>query len=728
VTGLTPTNPPSLLSPDKKNLPHVAIIYVHGMGSQRRNEETSRLIDALDYYLVSRSLDKNGGNWRNPKEGLQYQKIEMQELTSKTYIRPLSATYHKRGCENCYPEDLLKLTFIEGYWAPEMAGVVGTGQVLTWLVRQSLIPFFNLLTGWDKLARIRQNALIGFLHEKFHKLALKPSRSWTYKSINEKIERPKFETLMKLYLYFNRVDLTRHSPSFLRRFNEFLRTETLNAPGLLDPEARVNPEHVRTELDTEPHRFLNWLPAYIKRIIKFSWSVVAKQNHPDGSFESPTQERKGLLQLLNRWSWEFVLNQWTVQAFIFAIWCTTAALLLTILWLTQNVLLALMKLQTHDFKMPIRLGTEIDPTITYILFCLMLAVLIYFRHKIPEFITNFLGDVMQWTTYNESERFNRNRTRVLERFKEILSSALNDKGDQRQTSAYTDEFEAEPFQTRIKSPKFDRVVIIAHSLGSAIVLDSLVSIFNEIESKVGPFKDRKNDLNRITHLFTMGSPIDKIFYFFESRPSAFAHHNYFIEQNRGDLKKWRKDGYYKNLNWINYYDRSDLIAGPIYSLNTISDKVVPDGMPPEHIWNVPINHFTTGSLTKSHGTYFENTDVIASIWQAISEDHSQQKQAQSSEELKNRFVAEHYPKIAQRMPWWIGAQVLVCMLFLPIVMILGLFRQVSAEVFFTSSLVMLGWFLWTCWLTDWCVPDEFRLFSRRKDHSALFKGTFPHRK
>ena len=42
-----------------KRDPHVAVIYVHGMGEQRRLEETARLVDALDIYLNERRKDEN---------------------------------------------------------------------------------------------------------------------------------------------------------------------------------------------------------------------------------------------------------------------------------------------------------------------------------------------------------------------------------------------------------------------------------------------------------------------------------------------------------------------------------------------------------------------------------------------------------------------------------------------------------------------------------------------
>jgi hypothetical protein len=714
---------PTTSEPEKpKRPPNVAIIYVHGMGSQRRNEETSRLIDALDYYLVARSRVPDSG----PTEGLKYDANTIRKLTETTYIRPLKATYLVRE------EAKMHLTFVEAYWAPEMSGVVTPGQVIKWMIRMTLIPISNLKVGWDKLARIRQNALITLLHKKFHEesMRLGRPRSKPYMEINRDIGRSEYGTLMRLYLYFNRADLTRDSPSFLRRFNEFIRTtnfENLH----LDPEIPVQPIHVRTQADIGPNRFPWWLLTHVKHLWTY-WTKTRFENqtvkkdlsrikdpevwkeyqilnakHGLNDDESKqlaekqalfersnrrrllrTEKRIKLLDLLSKWTWTFVRLQALVQTVVLGVWFTVLALILLTLWTCQNFLVLVLGEHRPSFLHDPLLGSMNSGTWAFWPFVLVAGLIIKNWFAIPEFLSNLLGDVMQWSTYNESQRYSENRIRVLELFKSVLWSVLDAKSNRpdRATGAKAINIEAE----------FDRVIVVAHSLGTAVVADSLVSIFNEIESGIGTSKTipiellglqnqnkelyerykrfsqyrRTKHLDRLTHLITLGSPIDKIFYFLESRPSEYAHHNYFMEQTRGDLKRWRDKGIFANMNWINIYDHSDIIAGPVFTFNTISKFIPSKGAPAEHVWNLPINHFTFGSLNRSHSTYFENTNVLETIWNAITEDVDARQGNADEPEFKSKFVTETYPNMAKGMPPAIPIQVFLFLFLCPLGVIL----------------------------------------------------------
>ena len=93
----------------------VAVIHVHGMGNQRRYEETSLLIDGIDSYLnQSRQSGHDQGLLRRIKpESVPHHSDDARSVTF------IGATYLPAGKN---PGSSNKpLRFYEAYWAPVMA-------------------------------------------------------------------------------------------------------------------------------------------------------------------------------------------------------------------------------------------------------------------------------------------------------------------------------------------------------------------------------------------------------------------------------------------------------------------------------------------------------------------------------------------------------------------------------------------------------------------------------
>lgn len=609
--NLTPSSTPS----EPKRVRQVAVIYVHGMGSQRRNEETSRLIDALDYYLVSRSSEKDTtGKKKDPTEGLTYENIRVRRLDENTYIRPQIASYR-----NDVTNEKLEITFFEGYWAPETAINIHSLVVLNWLFKYLWTPLKIIWADWDKYATIKRIALINILHDAWHdevkdkKIPKYQSRGETAceeNSIYEKIGLEKYVNLLEYYIYYNRVDLIQKSNDFLSlfRWNLFLKRFKKFLYDDLDVE---NANKISSDGIKEVPRFKD-----VKTHTSLSEEKGFHQSLSDDNFK-----RKELFDLLKNWIRTFYAMQFRVQFLIIltqlSILGFIAAFFFTgfQLYLYHNFFM-----QSSNFWGGI--GIKLLGLIIFFL------LFFYLTPKILNFLSYFLGDVMQWATYNESQVYSRNRKRILNTIKSIFSTAVN----------------SNLKQTDGEKPLYDSVILVGHSLGSAILLDSLISTFNDIQSKISLGEAEKEDFRKVTHLITLGSPIDKIYYYFESHASPFAHHNYFMEQNRGDLKLWRDKNIYKNMNWINFYDCSDIIAGPVFAHNTIANPKS-TRLPGElvnHVWNVPINYYTFGSLSKAHGSYFYNVQVISTIWKAIEES------SRKTQDLNDRMSLDYYPQIAEK--------------------------------------------------------------------------------
>jgi hypothetical protein len=452
--------------------------------------------------------------------------------------------------------------------------------------------------------------------------------------INKEILVPAYAKLLDYYIYFNRVDLAQDSRSFLRRLKKFIREKhgTFDLPGSDEP---ANPEHVQTQLDVGNNALRSNQPKINTRS-RFGRFSDVRYEHWE---KEPTEV---LLWLLEQWENRFWWTQARAQLAILGIVLVVIEGLLLAYWSALGVF-HFFRLSAFDNPFAVPIENSFLIVVGAVLFTVISAV----SWKLKNFLTGFLGDVMQWTTFNESQLYSANRKKIIETIENIVLFA---DGSRRPVVGDT---------PQPQEKTFDKIILVAHSLGSAITLDSLITIFNKVKSEIGDFKGR--DFAKITHFITLGSPIDKIHYFFESHPSNFSHHNYFMEQNRGNLKKWRDANVFKKMNWINFYDCSDVISGPVYSHNTISQQPENKDDPKEfqlvqHVWNVPINYFTWGSINNAHSSYFHNVQVISTIWDAITENLDNRTASASnlvdldprSLDMNERMVRWLYPKIAVR--------------------------------------------------------------------------------
>jgi hypothetical protein len=128
-----------------------------------------------------------------------------------------------------------------------------------------------------------------------------------------------------------------------------------------------------------------------------------------------------------------------------------------------------------------------------------------------KFLTDYMGDVEAWATYEETDEKNERRQKVLERGVQTFAHVLGD-------------------------PRCNRVAVVAHSLGTSIAHDTLLTLarqnraINPQDPIAGPVP-----LHKVEHFITMGSPIDKIEYFFESYRSGSHRYKRVVEELRGDI-------------------------------------------------------------------------------------------------------------------------------------------------------------------------------------------------
>ncbi|PIE14224.1 MAG: hypothetical protein CSA68_10425 [Rhodobacterales bacterium] len=191
---------------------YTAVLYVHGMGNQRRFEEVSRLIDAVDTYL------SNSYHQRGEKPGIltkikpRIEQCRASKGDDVTYIRTRHVTPGAPG-ERTSSE----ARFYEIYWAPVMAGVRSPAAVAKWIFLQAKRPLQTCFSPWRERHRLRRSVLAE-LHE--------DKSNWP-----ETTREADFGKLLRLYADFERLDAKRDFPEgHFEQFLSFIETEYSKRP------------------------------------------------------------------------------------------------------------------------------------------------------------------------------------------------------------------------------------------------------------------------------------------------------------------------------------------------------------------------------------------------------------------------------------------------------------------------------------------------------------------
>jgi hypothetical protein len=220
----------------------------------------------------------------------------------------------------------------------------------------------------------------------------------------------------------------------------------------------------------------------------------------------------------------------------------------------------------------------VEPTITNIL---ALIAILFGLLGVTGFLKDSVGDVQQFVTYQETEPLHKRRDEILSAAESTLRHAL-------------------------ATPGVERVVIVGHSLGTAVALDTLLNLRASNQANNpgadgdavmhGPVR-----LDLIQHFVTSGSPIDKVNYFFATFKTTDYSYERMIDWLRGDLGDvpFSKSGRQPYVHWVNFWDRGDVISG---SLETVESPYVRD----QRVDNVRIASYAMPDPVGSHSAYFVN--------------------------------------------------------------------------------------------------------------------------
>lgn len=479
---------------------YTAVVYFHGMGSQRRYEETSHLVDQIDRYLGNRARAGDQlGQLRSIKARVEPLHPKLGQSGTVSHLRA-------KLVDPPLEPDNRSLRFYEVYWAPIMAEQKSPWGVLKWIFRQPFRPLDTLNSPWRERQRLRR-AVLAAMFEGEHATAT-PEQKQDYRD------------LLELYDDFDRADQAFPAGSF-DDFLSFIREHPSVAP-----DAGVR------------------------------------------------------LQLLAR-RWQSQYRQDEVRNAVLL-----ATMALALLLLGGGALLGIF------VALKAVLGLELVPQSALPFAAdwksvLAVAGFLAAALGLTRFLSDYMGDVQAWATYEETDAKHMARSKVIDRSLEVLSHVLLD-------DACT------------------RVAVVAHSLGTSVAHDALLALSrrNRAYNPADPMTGMV-DLSKIEHFVTMGSPIDKIEYFFESYVSNSHRYKRVVEDLRGDIgTEPFKHNTKPFIHWINFWDEGDPISGPLHSPASAKDFA-------QRVDNIHVASYRFPMPAASHAGYFHHRTVIDCLYRVI---------------------------------------------------------------------------------------------------------------
>jgi hypothetical protein len=491
---------------------YTAVVFFHGMGSQRRYESVSQLVDSLDAYINYR-----GGGSLEPRDAnVVFERVDnvsprMAHLETE-YRSPDDTGHYARNAR-----------FYEVYWAPIAAQAPTLYETLAWLFKQILVPFRTLATPWRDRERLHRAILL---------------RMWDEAKRDKAFSEKHFVELSRLYEDFARRDPKPEASTFAD-FRSFIKK---NAEAELEDLNKIEDLCVR------------WRYRYIREQL-MALAIVTTV----------------LLYLA------FVL-------LLFAGALYSASEILPVPFLDSVVSAINLDGPVNSVyeRLPNRLqDIFIQPWVKWLSVLLALASFIVIR-----FFRHYLGDVLQWVTYEETDVKNQKRREILNLGFDTLFHVLS-------------------------SEKCKQLVVVGHSLGSAIAMDSLLELRRYNLTKPPPGDHQPLSFDKLTDFITFGSPIDRIHYFFESyRVKKGKRYGSVVEKVRGDLGTEPFRGC-PPVRWVNVHDRSDIISSALHTPNATPDDRI-----------LAVENVKTGShlfplLPVAHGSYFQSHVALGFIFEAV---------------------------------------------------------------------------------------------------------------
>jgi|GEM_PF-3732708 len=324
--------------------------------------------------------------------------------------------------------------------------------------------------------------------------------------------------------------------------------------------------------------------------------------------EAENDDKDGLLTLTHQWRRHMNRTEfWNFFVFLTIGYILTVVPIMTI---GRILYLTFYELSFENFL-------SNDPLA--IIFYVTLFLILPLPSLVARFLRDYVGDVQLWATYEEtSEKFAK-RTEILKTGLETTTHVLNHNG-------------------------CERVIFVSHSLGTTIAYDTLLTIgrHNRAIDNASQFETdeaepdnirylgtgggglplpmtlskngEKIDTSNIRYFVTMGSPVDKIHYFFESKSGLYRPFELITDDIRGDISSspFARENGVPNFRWINFWSQEDYVSGALYTPNprkfTMREQAVNNVLIKSHHFPAP---------ARSHVGYFRHNTVIGLLYRLI---------------------------------------------------------------------------------------------------------------
>lgn len=230
--------------------------------------------------------------------------------------------------------------------------------------------------------------------------------------------------------------------------------------------------------------------------------------------------------------------------------------------------------------------TQFQLNSAVVVFLILAVAGIFFR----SFLTTVFSDVRYWSTLDENEHGSEARVSIKNRAISTLEHLASD-------------------------PSCGRVIIVSHSLGTAIAYDALREIGLRNQARVDE-QESWMHIKKVDCLITMGSPIDKLTLLFETTAGQSFREEIMREELRGNLTTmpfWFGDR--QRIKWINFWDEIDPVSDPLYT--PLGAKPIGDKFLPTKIENIKSENTRYYTPAKSHCSYLDNPAVATRIYNEI---------------------------------------------------------------------------------------------------------------
>lgn len=437
---------------------HTSIIYFHGMGTPRRYEEVSRILDSMDRYASADSVGKVG-ILRGQKVGLEPRRNAPADppVTFFKFARFIPRPGKRAELVGAY-------RLYENFWSPAAAGGLSAFGVLLWLLLRTLHPFKVVSMPWRAHQRLKRT----ILNRLFYDRGARPVAL--------------YRDLGRAYRDFEGMDARREYPR--GRFGDFLKYLAARHPR----DAR----HLQT-----------------LRTIAFEWRR------------------------------ELIRSQLGVILLACTMYAALAGLAIGFVFLAAALGAGIGMRAPAILKLVERAG-PISP----LLVAETAIILTIIGIGTARFLERYLSDVVFWTTTYEKDLRYQKRQEILRAAEDMVLHVLGD-------------------------PSCERIVILAHSLGTAIAHETLLNLGKRLKAErdSGAVQPGRYDaLRKISHVISLGSPIDRISYFFNLTFSRYHRFNRVADELMGQTSDLPyKEGREPIIQWINIRDRSDPIASRLFS-------------------------------------------------------------------------------------------------------------------------------------------------------------------